>query len=103
MNQEIATGTFYALIVATLALQFAMCYKRSRFLRSIKVRTGQKLKGSKIEALRTMLRIVIPVKLHPGGGHLEALRKSAVRVSIYWMISLALTLIVPVIIFNLLK
>lgn len=100
MSQEIATGTFYILTIVTVVLQLVMWYKRNKFLRTIK----DSKNNSKIEELETMLRVVIPIRLTSGkGGQFENLRKSAVTASNYWILSLLLTLIVPIILFNLTK
>src|SRR5687767_10891462 len=100
MNLEIATGTFYILIIVTVVLQFVMWYKRNKFLRTIK---GSK-NNSKIEELETMLRVVIPIRLtNVKDGQFENLRKSAVIASNYWIVSLLLALMVPIILFNLTK
>jgi hypothetical protein len=105
MNQEIATGTFYILAILTFTLQLLMYYRRGKFLRTSK---GQReiinFKGRKIEELVTLLRIVIPVKLTSvKDGQLEQLRKSAVTASNYWIVSLLLTFVLPLILFNLTK
>ena len=100
MSQEIATGTFYALTVVTGVLQLVMWYRRHKFLRTIKGPNS----NSKIEELETMLQIVIPIRLTSvKDGQFENLRKSAVTASNYWILSLLLTLIVPIILFNLTK
>ena len=106
MNQEIVTGTFYILVGVTIVLQFIMWYKRNKFLRTIKGQQGKLInfKGSRIEEMGTMLQIMIPVKLDiVHGGHLVELRKSAVKASNYWILSLLLTLILPIILINLTK
>ena len=106
MSQEIATGAFYVLVMVTMALQFVMWYRRNKFLRMIKGQQGQLInfKGSRIMEMETMLQIIIPVKLDiVHGGQLEDLRTSAVRASNYWVASLMLTLILPIILFNLTK
>ena len=103
MNQEIATGTFYILAILTVTLQFLMYCRRGKFLRTSKGQ-GQiiNFKGSKIEELATLLRIVIPVKLTSVKDvQLEQLRKSAVTASNYWIVSLLLTFVLPLILFNL--
>jgi hypothetical protein len=100
MSQEIATGTFYILTIVTVILQLVMWYKRNKFLRTIK----EQKTNSKIEEIETMLRVVIPIRLSGvKGGQFENLRKSAVTASNYWIASLLLTLIVPIILFNLIK
>lgn len=99
MSQEIATGTFYFLVTVTLVLQIIMWYKRDKFLRTIKTDPD-----SKIEKLGTMLRTVIPVRLPmTPNGQFENLRRRAVKVSNYWIVSLLLTFIVPIILFNFTK
>jgi hypothetical protein len=106
MSQEIATGTAYILVMVTMVLQFFMWYRRNKFLRTIKGQQGKLInfKGSRVEELGTMLRIVIPVKLdNVDGGQIEELRKSAVKASNYWIISLLVTIILPIISFNLTK
>jgi hypothetical protein len=76
-----------------------MWYKRNKFIRAIKATTT-----SKIEELATMLQVVIPVRLRSvDGGQFENLRKSAVTVSNFWIVSMLLTLIVPIILSNLIK
>jgi hypothetical protein len=106
MNQEIATGTFYILVIVTLVLQIIMWYRRNKFLRTVKGQRGQiiNFKGPRIEELGTMLQTVFPVKLdNVQDGQLQELRKSAVKASNYWMVSLFLTLILPIILSNLTK
>jgi hypothetical protein len=95
-----ATGTFYMLIFVTVVLQLIMWHKRNKFLRMIKGQTNH----SKIEKLETILRVVIPIRLtSTEGGQFENLRKSAVAASNYWIVSLLLTIIAPIILFNLTK
>src|SRR5687768_2430309 len=106
MSQEIATGTLYILVMVTMVLQFVMWYRRNKFLRTIKGQQGKLInfKGSRIAEMGTMLQVVIPFKLDiVQGGQLEELRKSAVKASNYWIVSLILTLILPIILFNLTK
>jgi hypothetical protein len=100
MSQEIATGTFYLLTIVTVVLQFVMWHKRSKFLRTIR---GQKT-TSKFEEMETMMRVIIPIRLtRIKGGQFENLRKSAVTASNYWIVSLAVTLILPIILFKMIK
>ena len=100
MSQEITTGTFYILAIVTMVLQVIMWYRRNKFLRTIK----RPKANSKIEELETMLRVIIPIRLtNVKGGQFENLRKSAVIATNYWKVSLLLTFIVPIILFNLTK
>ena len=104
MSQEIATWTFYILVIVTMVLQIIMWYRRNKFLRTIKGQQGQLInfKGPQLEELGIMLQIVFPVKLDKvKEGRLQELRKSAVKASRYFLISLLVTLILPIILFNL--
>ncbi len=99
MSGEITTIFFYILCFLTVTLQAIMWYTRSRFLKAISERG---LPGSKLADLETMLRIVIPIKLNKVNDQgTEQLRRSAVKASNYWLISLLLTLILPPILFGL--
>jgi hypothetical protein len=104
MSFEIATITFYILVFVTVTLQLSMHFRRAKFLRAIKEQQGPliNLKGPRIERFVIMLQIFLPIKLATGNTEAhENLRKSAVRASIYWVISMLLTFILPVILFNL--
>jgi magnesium-transporting ATPase (P-type) len=97
MNQEIATMAFFVLVLITVLLQFIMWNRRRTFLRALET------PKSRFEELTMMLEIIIPIKLRSAGNNpqLDVLRKSAVKASIYWMISLLLTFLIPVILFRL--
>jgi len=80
-----------------MVLQIIMWYKRGKFLRTINTTAD-----SKIGKLGTMLQVVIPLRLTTSpDGQFKNLRKAAVTASNYWIVSLLLTLIVPIILFNL--
>jgi len=104
MNQEIATWTFYILAIVTMLLQVDMWFKRNKFLRTIKGQAGPivNFRGSSMEELGIMIQIVFPLKLDTAHTEpMEELRKSAVKASRYWIVSLLLTLILPILLFNL--
>lgn len=95
MSKEIPTLIFYSLVLVTMVLQLIMWYKRNKFFRTTRTTTD-----SKIANLGTLLEIVIPVRLTRTPDKTFApLRKSAVTASNYWIVSLLLTLIVPIILF----
>lgn len=101
MRQEIATGTFYILVTVTMVLQFVMWYRRNKFLRTLNAQQAKLINGKRlrISELGTMLKIIIPVKLDTvHGGQIEELRKSAVKASNYWVVSLILTVFLPILI-----
>jgi hypothetical protein len=106
MSQEIATTTFYILVIVTVVLQIIMYYKRNKFLRTIKGQHGHVInfKGSQIEEMWMLLQIVFPIKLDTvQGGQLQELRKSAVKATNHWIVSLIFTLTLPIILFTLIK
>jgi hypothetical protein len=106
MSSTIVTGTFYILIMVTVMLQLTMYLKRAKFIRTLKERDrlSLKLNGPGIQGLGTMMQIILPVKLeNVQDGQLNELRKSANKVSIYWMISLLTTMTVPILLYKLLE
>jgi uncharacterized membrane protein YbjE (DUF340 family) len=95
MSDEIASLVFFVFFCLTFILQLIMWYKRGRFLK----RTRAQKTFSRIEEMETMLQIIIPIKLAGVyGKQFESLRKSAVAASNYWIVSLLLTIIIPIII-----
>jgi hypothetical protein len=105
MSNEIATWIFYILVMVAMVLQVFMWHKRSRFLRAAKERQLTNLnRSSRVENFEIMLLTVIPTKLRAvSGGQFEELRKSAVKATNYWIVSLMLMLLLPILLFNLFK
>jgi hypothetical protein len=106
MSSTITTFIFLALGLLTSILTVIMYLHRSRFIRTLK---GQKNSFVNIsihnpDGFMTMLQIYFPVKLeNVEGEKLEQLRDTAVKSTRRAMISLLITIPMPVIIFNILQ
>lgn len=104
MTSTITTVSFFVLALVTMALQLMMYVDRAKFLRTLKGQKGLfSLSGSSIDRFGTMMQIIFPVKLEiVTDEKLNKLRESAVNSSRYWVISLFVTLTVPILLFKLL-
>jgi hypothetical protein len=83
-----------------------MYVDRARFLKALKGQNGlfYSLSGSGIDRLGTVIQIIFPVKLEiVKDEKLNKLRESALRSSRYWMISLFVTLTLPILLFKVLE
>jgi hypothetical protein len=104
MNSIVATTTFYVLVFVTLTLQFIAVGKRAKFLKAVKGQRGPliKLRQPVFERSIIMFQLFSPFKLPADkSGRYEKLKRSAEGMSVYCVISLLLTLLLPVLLFNL--
>src|SRR5688572_7383160 len=106
MSSTITLLTFYVLALVTVVLQLMMIVDRARFVRKLK---GEKavilnLKGSAVKKFKTIIQVLFPVKLEMATDEkLNQLRKSAIKSSMYWIISALITLTLPLLLYKLLE
>lgn len=104
--KEIETVTFYALLLVTVILQLTMYFERARFLKTLKGKSALRVKplGLPILDLGIMIQIVFPVRLEKVESQpLIGLRAAATKYTTYWIISLSITLVLPILISKLLE
>jgi len=104
MSSGITTMTFFILTLVTVSLQLTMYFKRAKFLNTFKRQRGLTTNSRGIQDFGTMIQVIFPVKLENiQDGQLGELRKSAIKFSTYWVISLLATLTVPILLYKLLE
>lgn len=106
MISAITTVTFVVLTLVTAFLGVIMCLDRAKFVRALRRQTGvfPNFVRSGPSELLALIQIFFPVKLEAASGErTKALRDAAVTSTRYAMISLLITIIVPVILFKILE